>query len=1519
MKLLLCDDRKINTYILKNSSENSFVIDYYCDDDVYETITLKNIDNNWSIENNINIEIISNNKPSYSEYDSVKLRISSINKEISLYFLPFIEEYYDISLNNIDSLKAGTSNDSNIVVNSTNDIKEFFEILRVENEYYIKPLYGQKLYVNNYIVEVSDDDKGKKLKGGDIIFCEGIKIIWILNFFMINKQRNLLNFNNLFTYTRNTIDYNYTSPNEYEKNLKLYSENQVFFHTPRLQMSLANETVKIDPPPDQQRDETMPLYITLGSSIILCLTSFASGISAVRELSKGGDKTSIIIEIVISAAMLIVSLFIPVMTNRWQKKAIRDKGTLRQTKYTEYLNNKKEKINSIIKKQESTLHDNNLSLEEIQNRIINGKDNIWIREITNDNFLDIRLGSGDLSAKLDIEAPGEQFFLYDDKLRDEVFDLVNSKKNLTNVPVTISISKNKIVTFILSIPNKQKYIDSLMLQVMYYYSPMDLKIVVLTNDENEEKWDYFKYMPHLWSVKRDRRFFATNDNEYLQISSYLDQIYEKRIKEIEPKEKEESNVVNEKNNLYKNYSEFYLIITDNYKEINNIPIVNRILNSNKNVGFSLLIFGNDIKDLPSKLDRFVDVKNNISGIYSKDLKNTDKSQFKFEYLPNMNIEDYSTRIANIPIFSNQTGYNLPTNLNFLELYHAGKIEHLNIANKWRENDPTLSLFAPIGLKDNGKIIGLDLHEKVHGPHGLIAGSTGSGKSEFIITYVLSMAINYSPKEVQFILIDYKGGGLAGAFENRITGIRIPHLVGTITNLDTSEMNRTLVSLQSELKRRQIKFNEVREKLGEGNIDIYKYQKMYREGKISEPMSHLFVICDEFAELKQQQPDFMSELISTSRIGRSLGVHLILATQKPSGIVDEQIWSNARFRVCLRVQTETDSIEMIRRNDAAMIKEIGRFYLQVGNNELFEYGQSAWAGAKYIPVEHLRNKVDDSISFLNNDGTVLKSVNEVIKVNEDGKEYGEQLSNIVNYLYNLAVNEKIEFKSLWLPSLAKKILFKDLIEKYKFSAEKNVFDAVIGEYDKPSNQLQGLYKVNINSSNTLIFGTPNSGKENFLQNIIYSLCIYHTPNEINFYILDFGSESLGVFNKYPHVGDYITISSKDKIYAEFELLEKEIRKRKELFADYGGSYDVYCKNSGKTVPLIMTIINSYEAFIESCYEYEDTFNRLLREGNKYGIVFATSVISTTSIRNTVQEYYSNKIILQTNEPFDYHFILDAPNGMVPAKNFGRGITIIDNQPCEFQSAVIADDNVITDTIRMLGTKLYNYYKFKVKPIMILPKVIPLNSMFKYAKQINRIPLGYTRDEVQLYYWDFISNKVTNFIGNNVTNDIQYMCSIIDLIDSIKNIKLNIFDFLTCIETDGKASYYNVTFLDVFNQLLENNADQPVINIIIGLGNIFDIFDTDEREKFDLLMNNIDKLNNQTFIIFDNNDRFSKVIDLDWFDNINKNYIWVGKYIDSQNIFDISNISKYDMDDNMDDIVYVIGNNEYKVIKGIGGSE
>lgn len=273
---------------------------------------------------------------------------------------------------------------------------------------------------------------------------------------------------------------------------------------------------------------------------------------------------------------------------------------------------------------------------------------------------------------------------------------------------------------------------------------------------------------------------------------------------------------------------------------------------------------------------------------------------------------------------------IPETVSFLELFHAKEVKEIGIQQRWLTSESSKSLSVPIGYKGKDDIVYLNLHEKAHGPHGLLAGTTGSGKSEFLQTYILSLAVHFHPHEAAFLLIDYKGGGMAQPFRN------IPHLLGTITNIEGSKnfSMRALASIKSELKKRQRLFDQYQVN------HINDYTKLYKQGKAEVAMPHLFLISDEFAELKSEEPDFIRELVSAARIGRSLGVHLILATQKPGGIIDDQIWSNSRFKVALKVQDATDSKEILKNSDAANITVTGRGYLQVGNNEVYELFQSA---------------------------------------------------------------------------------------------------------------------------------------------------------------------------------------------------------------------------------------------------------------------------------------------------------------------------------------------------------------------------------------------------------------------------------------------------------------------------------------------------------------------------------------------------------------------------------------------------
>ena len=1509
MKLIILDELSLNSFDLP-SSQKSYIVNYK-----NEIINLVKNEMSWTLVSNKNIEIMHQgqavNQVDLNEYDIYIVNLKVQNKQVLLLTIPSTEKYSICSIGDLKDISIGLLPECNISFGD-GSIKDTHGRIQITNGFSIlTATEGASIYVNNKRVQQA------YLKLGDVIFINGLKIIWMDGFIKINNPHNKVKLNGIQSGNLNFQDAStYTPTTETERTTKLYDESKLFFHTPKQSTYIKNEEMFIETPPDKQNYEPMPIIFTLGTSMVVAASSGMSGVSAVRNIMSGtGDALTNYLEVGLAALMLVSCIFMPVLLEMYQKAQSRKKEKIRQKRYKQYIDDKRNEINEIIKTQENILNEKHLPLDKVEKQMANQGYAFWSREIIDPDFLSVRLGVGNLPAYINVTANLDQFSMYDDNLKDMVKQLVKEDKTLTNVPISLSFLTNRITPIVNETNRSYDYINTIMLQLLFYYSSLDLKIVLFTKEENQSKWDYLKYTSHIWSTDREKRLFAVNETEINQLSMYLEQVYNVRLKETTTYNPEDNNDVN-KSELYKNFDDYYLIITDDYNAIKNIPFINKVINTNLNLGFSLLVFSDSMKNIPSRLDKFVVIRDEVSGLFDKNVIDGTNIAFKADYLSTNNIRFYSNIVGNIPVSSHDIESVIPSSLGFLEMYNVGRIEHLNITTRWKTNDPTTSLNAPLGVQANNKLIGLDLHEKSHGPHGLIAGSTGSGKSEFIITFILSLAINYHPYEVQFVLIDYKGGGLAGAFEKREKGIKIPHLVGTITNLDKSEMNRTLVSIKSELERRQRKFNEARDLLGEGTIDIYKYQRLYREGKVSEPMSHLIIISDEFAELKQQQPDFMDELVSTARIGRSLGVHLILATQKPAGVVNDQIWSNSRFKICLKVQTIEDSVEMLRREEASRIKEAGRFYLQVGNDELFELGQSAWTGEKYIPKDVVLAKVNDSIDFINREGTIVKSVTDELTKDAE-KDRGEQLSNLVDYLYQIAVNDNIKFNNLWLPAIPECIYLGNILKKYRFTSSKYKFNAIIGEYDKPAKQEQGLYQLEINNKNTMVFGATGSGKELLATTFIYSLCVMHSINELNLYIIDFGSEVLRTFEKMPHVGNYITSEEPNKVGTLFLYLEKQIKKRKDLFSEYRGSFDYYNEKSPNKVPLILVVINAYEAFQEAGSEYDDYLNHLLREGSKYGIVFLITTVSTNSLRATTLEYFDYKMILKTADPYDYQYILQAPNGLIPDPQYGRGLGIVGEEACEFQTAYINVKDSINDTIKDTANKYLDVYKAKVRSVKVMPKSTTFDDLVKQVKTIDSIPVGYEIETAELINYNFTSNKINLITGEEVLEDVSFMGTILDLMDTVKNTKINIFDFASSINFEGNASYYSVDYMEPFKEILSNTASVPTINYLIGYGITEGVLNEEEYLALKQIMANASKLNNQYFIVIDNIDRLIELEDQTLISVLDRNTgIYYGNAIDRQEFYNVNNINQIDTDARIDNKTYLIINGNAVTLKGVG---
>ena len=494
--------------------------------------------------------------------------------------------------------------------------------------------------------------------------------------------------------------------------------------------------------------------------------------------------------------------------------------------------------------------------------------------------------------------------------------------------------------------------------------------------------------------------------------------------------------------------------------------------------------------------------------------------------------------------------------------------------------------------------------------------------------------------------------MANLFKN------LPHLLGTITNLDGAQSMRALASINAEIHRRERLF-------GEFEVNhINQYQKKFKNGEATEPLPHLFLISDEFAELKVNQPDFIKELVSIARVGRSLGVHLILATQKPSGVVDDQIWSNSRFKIALKVADRSDSNEMLHTPDAAEITQTGRAYLQVGNNEVYELFQSAWSGADYQPDKDDMGIEDHTIYLINELGQ-YEILNEDLSGLEDVDEIKEvptELDAIVHHIQLLCEEQEIPpVPQPWLPPLKERIALDELEEVQPTVAwtQEKPLSVLLGMADIPQAQKQEAVSINLSKDgHILLYGSPGTGKTTFLQTAGMDLARKFSPKALTMYLMDFGTNGLAPLSKLPQVADTMLLDQTEKISKFVRIMERELNRRKKLLADYGvGTLDLYRQASGQEEPAIVILLDSYEAFKEEAYEAElfKLLVRISREGLSIGVHLLVTAGRQTNLRAQLYSNFKHHLSLPQNEAGEVRAIVGStPLAMTMEDIKGRAL-------------------------------------------------------------------------------------------------------------------------------------------------------------------------------------------------------------------------------------------------------------------------
>ncbi len=1379
----------------------------------------------------------------------------------------------------------------------------------------------------NFFISGERLRRGQKICCGDYIFYNGLKLIFMGSRIIIDSSPAIaekLRINRLAlskpldsqrlasTAKNNTI----------RETLPLYTEKDYFYKSPRFNYVIEPAEVEIDAPPDPFKESDIPAILTVGPQLTMAGASIISMMGMIIPLASGNVNNSTIgISIAAMSITVLGTLLWPTITRKYNKRRIRKKEEKRRKKYEKYLVQKQNLINFIKANQLQTLMENNPDPRKCMQIIINRDKTLWQRSTGHDDFLNVRLGLGQVATKIEINKPKEQFTIEDD---DTLFlamkKTISDSLYIPNAPITYDLTEKSIDAVVGDEDSVKRFMDCLLLQILTFHSYSDLKIVVFTKEPR--KWEYLKVAPHCFDNQKSTRYFATSVEKLSSISIELEKIFDARCVNDEEVQLDDDGEQHDAQSNYKDFRPYYLFFIDDMDAVHNVSLINKILRYKRNLGFSILTTSQNVSALPNETVNFIYVSRQNSAILTGDNKNN-RENFVADFNDGLIDMKLCTRtLANIPIPVENGKFELPSSVSFLELYNDGRVEQLNSLARWNNNNPSLSLSVPIGIDQNNEIFQMDIHEKAYGPHGLIAGTTGSGKSEWIITYVLSLAVNYSPEEVQFVLIDYKGGGLAKSFENSELKIKLPHLAGTITNLDKSEIFRSISAIESELKRRQSIFNNTREKLKEGSMDIYKYQQYYRKGLVDEPMSHLLIICDEFAELKQQEPDFMDQLISTSRIGRSLGVHLILATQKPSGVVNDQIWSNSKFKVCLKVQDKSDSNEVLKKPDAAFLKQTGTFYLQVGNDDYYNLGQVAWAGAKYYPSDTVEHKVDNSVQYIDDIGQVLGT----FKENEEVREsQGEELINIVTYISDISKQIELKSRPLWLNNIAPIIYLSDLQKKYQLEpGPKYSYKTTIGEYDEPRQQKQGLLQIDLAEGNIAIVGKADTSIERLVSAIIWSSICERTPAEIAYYIIDFGTETLKKFAKFPQVGEVVFQDEVDRVAGVLSLITDEIERRKDILSNYNGSFEYYNKVEKEKMNLMVVVINNYDVFGEALPRSLDLMNELFRDAPKYGIIFIVSVNTFSALGNRQVQFFNHVIVMQLNDDSQYRTITNCRRGLIPRKVVGRGICKLDpaedDSYCEFQTALIAPEDEELKVIQDYADKCVEYYKCKVKQLTKIPDDLSSDDLTKYVSDLAHVPIGFSLYEKNIDVYDFASQKIHLFTGKDINGNIEFIYGLASILSKVPNVKVRVVDMLDIFKKpildirkfDDDA---NIVFGALEKDVLTRTEAQDYgVTLVIGAGQYKNHLSKGGIEIFKGLFSRLPESKKNIYILIDNYDSLRTLKLEEWFkeEYLNKG-IWIGGDFSSQSLFKCEPVKSEDKKYNFAGLAFEIENQKYKVIK------
>ena len=1074
-----------------------------------------------------------------------------------------------------------------------------------------------------------------------------------------------------------------------------------FRRSPRIHLKEPKKQIEIAAPKAKQTEGKNELLRTivppLGMVVLSGATSFLSGGNPIMMLSMGGAS-------LLTAGFSVSSYF----TN---KKETKQKNIERTNSYEQYLIQEKARLSILQQEQKEALEYMNPAMNELALMTKEYHARIYERMMTNEDFLTVRLGVGEISSSFTTNYQSTE----DDSLSQEAEEqLVWPYKQLEKAPIVVPLMGQTLG--LAGTPAVLRTaIQTLLFQVSVLHSYRDVEFVTLVPEEDYQKdWHSWRWLPHVKICSLNLRGIVHDPQTRDMVLNSFYQMITKRRQQVRE-------AGNEKVHFQPQY--ILSILEESWLSGHGL---NEFLAEDMSQYGVTVIWGKDaLNMLPETTTTLIEYQSSEAATLINQNNKYVNQNFVPNHLPTAYPLAYAIqRLANLQHVEVEKNA-VPESLSLLEQYEVTRIEELTIDQRWLNAQPNKSIRSLIGWRGKSDYVYWDLHERLHGPHALVGGTTGSGKSEFLTTYLIGLAINFSPEDIGMLIIDWKGGGIANTLD------KLPHFMGAITNLDGAGTARALASIKAELDKRQREFAKYGVNNINGYMSLYKQRHEPKPDIIypTKPLPHLILVSDEFAELKANVPEFLDELTSVARIGRSLGVHLILATQKPSGVVNDQIEANSTSKIALKMASVQDSNELLKTPDAAQITNPGRGYLKVGENEVYEMFQSGYAGVPYDPDQVMEEVVDERLYRINDLGQteLLYDPGEEVVQGKDKSDLPTQLEAVITTIGEIFEQSTLTIPDKpWLPNLEEKIATPSIGKSNDRSLK-----VPIGLLDIPAKQAQEVYEYDLEkSSHTAIFASPGYGKSTILQTLTLNIVSKNTPEQVHFNLLDFGNNGLLPLKDLPHVADIVTLEEDEKLQKMLDRVSQLLAQRKQLFKETGvASLIQYEAKTQQKLPIIINLLDSYDALsLEDQRKdgIDELLLQLLRDGASLGVYLIFTASRSGSIRMNMMSNIATKVVLYLNDESEIGSLLGRDALMAQAIS-GRGQVMLDT-PTAIQFYLPAEGENSAELLENLETKVatmnHDWVGIRPERIPMVPEKLSHEQFQQFVpeKELNQLYLG-----------------------------------------------------------------------------------------------------------------------------------------------------------------------------------------------------